>query len=732
MHKGSVDSRLVLSSELIWATPHLVQSVRREGLRWDEFLRVLVNDLAFGMTQEKWIDQLLREGNVGLAQELVKELNLQPSVASVFETEEREWLEMVEIAKKEASEYIETHIDDVTKGDQEEYEELLNLADKLSQEGAYGDAVSTLEQGLRALESVIERRQIATAQAFSNAESIVSEARVTFAATKPTRFSGGSTEYMRTRTLLLKADERLYSKDYTLAIEIARWVKAMCTGSNYPSSIVDELLLESPLGIEPQIKNEEILLKNEPFQVEQRNIPAFEQDWTREDDEYLIDNYDVLSNDQLMLRFHASESEIQQRILYLGLMHDREIGKQIRWRNPYVAGKPLRGKQVFVGREDVFTFIEDSLGPHKENEDRNLVVLLGHRRTGKTSILLQLRKNRREILEPRIPIFIDMEKLLPFPGGLPNFFWKLACSIQEELEDLEGIILPQPRGNEFTDPSWDFRQFLRRAEQAVGERGLVLMLDEFQAIEPRMALLDVDVYKMLRSIIQHDTRVDFILSGTMEMERLMHDYQAAMFGSAISKKIDFLDEEDARKLIIKPVQTYVTYSKNAVDLIVEAAAAHPYFVQLICWTLMRYLIDRGKSKVSASDVERILPRALEQGVHFNEIWATETTELERYVMAVVGELSPSRGSWCTVTKIEQRLRSEDQMPKNADEFDEALFNLTNRRILRHSDNGSAVRFQVDVFGHWVSANKPFEIVRRDIRAEEAAQRRRIGRQPKTR
>jgi hypothetical protein len=123
-----------------------------------------------------------------------------------------------------------------------------------------------------------------------------------------------------------------------------------------------------------------------------------------------------------------------------------------------VAGKPLRSKRVFVGREDVFSFIKDNLGSQHEGEDRNLTVLLGHRRTGKTSILLQLRKHRREILEPRIPIFIDMERLLPFPGGLRNFFWKLACCVQEEIEDLEGITLPRPIQDEFTDPSWNFRR----------------------------------------------------------------------------------------------------------------------------------------------------------------------------------------------------------------------------------------------------------------------------------
>jgi hypothetical protein len=729
MQRGNVSNQLILSDDSIWRTPHVVQSMRRGELRWDEFLRVLIRDLAFGTSREKWIDRLFQEGNIGLAGELVERLGLEGSTGAPVKLQEHDWQEMVELARDEAAQYIKQNSDEVTQDDIEAYEELLDMATEYVDEKAYGDAVSTLEQARKVVESSIERRRAAAAAAFAATEARVSKARATFAAAKVARFPGGPTEHARTKELLLKADDQLYRKNYTAAKEIAEWVEAMCKGQDYSAKAVEELL-SIPFVVEPIGAEAEPELEDEALAGEPEEELEFERSWTREDDEHLVDNYDVMSNAQLNLRFHATEAEIQRRLQYLGLVHDRETGKRVRWKNPYVAGKPLRGKRVFVGREDVFSFIEDSLGSYHEDEDRNLVVLLGHRRTGKTSILLQLRKHRREILEPRIPIFVDIEGLLPFPRGLRNFFWKLACCIQEEIEDLEGIRLPRPTVDKFAgDSAWKFQEFLHQAKQAVGDKGLILMLDEFQALEPRLSSLDVGVYKMLRSVIQHDPQVDFILSGTMEMDRMVRDYQAAMFGSAISKKIDFLDEKDARKLILLPVQSHITYNQDAVDLIVEVTASHPYFVQLICWTLMRYLVDRGKSKVSAYDVERILPMALERGVHFDEIWATDTTELELYVMAIVGELAPERGNWCKVSAIESKLEREGQMPNDPDDFDEAILNLTNRRIFRRSADGGAVRFQVDVFGQWVHTNKPFEVVRRDIRAEAAARRRRAERQP---
>lgn len=728
MERSNIRSDLILSDASTWQTPHVVQSVRRGGMHWDEFLRVLVQDLAFGKSQDRWIEQLLREGNIGLARELAERIN-QLSIQDQLEEQDQDWRQMIDVARTEATEYIGQQRDELRSGDLEEYEDLLDVAQLYADEAAYGDAVSALEQALRSVQSLVQRRRAAAAAAFAAAEGRVGKARALYAAVKPSRFPGGVAEQTRARQLLLKADDLLLARDYTNATQYAEWAEAMCNGQDYPTTTVDELL-RTATAVEPVSVTVEPFTEEDTILAGPEEKMVFERDWTTEDDEHLVDNYNVMSNGQLNLRFHTTEHEIEQRIKFLGLVHDRNTVKRVRWRNPYVAGKPLKGPRVFVGREDVFSFIEDSLGALNEAEDRNLVVLLGHRRTGKTSILLQLRQNRRELLRPRIPVFIDAEGLLPFPGGLKNFYWKLACCVQEELQDLEQIDLPRPSEERFSvDSAWKFRQFLDEVEHIVGDRGLVFMFDEFQALEPRVSLLDVDFYKMLRSVIQHDSRVDWILSGTMEMERMMRDYQSVLFGSAISKKIDFLDEKDARKLISLPVQSLVTYSQEAMDLIVDVTACHPYFVQLVCWTLMQYLIDRGKSKVSIRDVERILPIALDRGAHFDEIWVTETTELDRYVMAIVGEYTGARKSWCSLSIIEDRLKKERQMPTNLDDLYESILGLTNRRILRRGNDGSTVRFQVDVFGRWVYVNKPFEVVRRDIQAEAARQRRRVERQP---
>src|SRR5437763_14592807 len=93
--------------------------------------------------------------------------------------------------------------------------------------------------------------------------------------------------------------------------------------------------------------------------------------------------------------------------------------------NPYIAGNPVTGTEMFFGREDVFRFVRQTLiGKHRDN----VIVLYGQRRTGKTSVLYQMRHH----LDPRyLCIFMDLHGFAV--EGLSVFLWELANHISRIL-----------------------------------------------------------------------------------------------------------------------------------------------------------------------------------------------------------------------------------------------------------------------------------------------------------
>jgi type I restriction enzyme M protein len=726
MERGNVIKDLIISESNVWSTPHVIQELRRRELHWDEFLRIYIKDLAFGLSQQEWIENLLDEGNIGLGAELMVITRNEMVFSELLNRQSQQWADMYKYALDEANNYLREQSGEISENELSQFLEMLDLTEKYAEEKAYGDAYDATARAHELLKKIIEERKRSSEETYRQISMRVQEAGMKLMETPADKFPGGSKMLERSRKMHLIANTALINRDFTTAQRVAVWLDAILGGSTVPLREIDQLF---SANFTPVAKP---LVEELPRPIPEQEISStkFERDWSDEDDDYLIDNYDVLTNEQLKARFISTFSEIENRMLYLGLTIDRSKRIKLPIRNPYVAGKPIKSDKVFVGRDDVFEFIRDTLGAVTHDEDKNLCALIGHRRTGKTSLLLQLKGKKREILEPRIPVFVDIQGILPLISRLPtpNFFWKMSSFIVDGLAEFD-IEVQLPSQNEFEDPTIRFSKFLRDTVRATGNRGIVVMIDEFQAIEPTQSTLNVDIYHMLRHIIQHSSGVDFILSGTMEVERLIREYGAAMFGSAVTKRIDFLEERDARKLIVSPVKNLITYASEAEDLIVKLTACHPYFVQLVCLTLTSYLIERGKSKVFAHDVERIIPQVLERGIHFDELWTTDMQDMEKYLMAIVGELQSAKDNWCTINNIESRLRSEGCMPKDEARLIESIEKLRSRGILKTSEDGKDIRFYVTVFGKWVSSNKPLAIVRRDIQTDAARVNRRIDREP---
>src|SRR2546421_13032612 len=109
--------------------------------------------------------------------------------------------------------------------------------------------------------------------------------------------------------------------------------------------------------------------------------------------------------------------------------------------NPYIAGSPVTGAEMFFDREDVFDFICRTLiGQHRDN----VIVLYGQRRTGKTSVLYQTRSH----LDARyLCIFMDMHGFAL--EGLGGFLWELANHILRVLHRDYQMRLPLLQRGEF-------------------------------------------------------------------------------------------------------------------------------------------------------------------------------------------------------------------------------------------------------------------------------------------
>jgi hypothetical protein len=385
--------------------------------------------------------------------------------------------------------------------------------------------------------------------------------------------------------------------------------------------------------------------------------------------------------------------------------------------NPYVVGTPLKaGSALFFGREDVMEFLLD----HLSAAHRNNLVLIGQRRTGKSSLLKQLPLRLGKDFRP---VYLDGQALALDPG-LPAFLLAVATEISIALEE-HGEIIPPPEPAAFADnPTSVFEKgFLAAVRARLGGRHLLLLLDEFEELESavRRGTLDASVFPFLRHLIQHTDDFTVIFCGTHRLEELASDYWSVLFNISLYRHIGFLSREDSVRLIQEPVAEYgMRCDDLALEKIWRVTAGHPYFLQLIGHSLVNRHNRMQRSYVSVNDVNASVDEILAAGeAHFIYLWMESTREqkMALYAMSRLGG-----AGFLTPNQAAEAL-GDMGISVDADALDGAFRDLAARDIFaarQRSDSpfGKAYTWKLGLLGMWVEKSRPLDRILSEEKARE--------------
>ena len=367
--------------------------------------------------------------------------------------------------------------------------------------------------------------------------------------------------------------------------------------------------------------------------------------------------------------------------------------------NPYIAGAPVVEKRMFFGRERVFEWIENSLtGKYVDH----ILVLHGQRRVGKTSVLKHI-PNR--LPDRYIPVFIDLQGRVS--TTLDRFLHWLAREITRALKD-QGIEIDRPDRAAFeADPEHFESVFLPSIESKMGEYTLLLTFDEFDTFESTDAQegLAIPFMAILMRLMNHP-KLSFIFS-IGSSGRKLENMQAAytnFFKQALYRKISFLEQFDARDLIVKPVEGVLKYSDDAIRRIHKITSGHPYFVQLVCHELFSECQKNNQWQVDVDDVENILEAVVERGtVNLKFVW-DEASDLEKWILAILASDNENK----ELSNLEAQLKKQ-QVRFTRQELERSLLHLKEKDVLTDDNN-----FVIHLMEIWLKRNRPMEQVREEL------------------
>lgn len=373
--------------------------------------------------------------------------------------------------------------------------------------------------------------------------------------------------------------------------------------------------------------------------------------------------------------------------------------------NPYIVGTPLHaGSALFYGRDALVKSIQEDLTAVR----RHNLVLIGQRRMGKTSLLKQLQTRLDETL---IPVYLDGQAMALDPG-MAGFFLNMATEIVFALED-RGVPLTLPQIEQFEkNPAMSFeRTFLEEVLTHINGRHLLILFDEFEELENavRRGNLEQTVFSFLRHLMQHYDHLSFIFCGTHRLEELAADYWSVLFNISLYHHVGSLTQEEAYQLIQDPVAEYgLRYDDLSLEKIWRLTSGHPYFLQLLCHSLVNQHNRLEKSYMTIADINTAVDEILASGeAHFIYLW-NESSPHEKLTLFAISRLTPLTGR---VTPIEVRdYWIERGKSVEIRDCRQALHQLQLREILVAENSfeveeDSYYRWQLGLLGLWVEKYK---------------------------
>ncbi|MCB0112365.1 MAG: hypothetical protein KDE53_40855, partial [Caldilineaceae bacterium] len=358
--------------------------------------------------------------------------------------------------------------------------------------------------------------------------------------------------------------------------------------------------------------------------------------------------------------------------------------------SPYITGIPLTDQQaIFVGRTDISAKIEQLIADRR----RPPLLLYGQRRMGKTSLLLNL---RRLLPTTIVPLYIDLQGAPSQASNDSGFLYNLARNMIKAAKSHDGLLLPPlSRDDLAQDPFPQFDEWLDSVERVIGNNTLLLLLDEFEALDHALNSGRFDptlVLGMLRHLIQHRQRFKVLLAGSHTLDEL-HRWSSYFINVQVVK-IDYLHEFEARQLIEHPVADFsLRYKPAASQRVWDLTRGHPFLIQLLCEEIVALKNQQDPSQrrlANLVDVEAAIPQALDHGrLFFDDIQHNQLVQRDVDFLCYLA----AQGGGAVISQ-----EAVDTWMRQSKDASKTLATLLQRDLIEPSNGG--YRFQVELIRRW--------------------------------
>lgn len=305
---------------------------------------------------------------------------------------------------------------------------------------------------------------------------------------------------------------------------------------------------------------------------------------------------------------------------------------------PYRNGSAVKEASMFYGRDkDIESIIQQISDDSGKVLKGRCLALYGQTRTGKSSLLYHLERKLREInSEGNIIINVGSIGEENLSGNdITEFLYTLLDGLQyevnskhpllKELFDKEGIQIDPGKLLEHPEHAQlyfnDLFKKINRCFECLENHNynIIIMIDEFTYIYDWICrgIMTDRIMKFWKAFIQNNG-VFAIIIGQDHMMKFVGEKQFTNdFGSTDLRKVTYLCEEDAKRLMYEPIlltdengEKINRYREGALDRLYELTAGSAFLIMNLCSGLVDYLNQIHSVYITRAHVDDYLRKNL--------------------------------------------------------------------------------------------------------------------------
>ncbi|HWP45062.1 MAG TPA: hypothetical protein VNO14_17600, partial [Blastocatellia bacterium] len=274
--------------------------------------------------------------------------------------------------------------------------------------------------------------------------------------------------------------------------------------------------------------------------------------------------------------------------------------------------------------------------------------------------------------------------------------------------------LPQFDGR---NPYPVFIDFLDEVLAAIGDRTLLILMDEYELIEAKVdeGKLSAELFTFLAGLMDNKERLALIFTGSRRLEERDKKYWRELLRRSLFRKVGFLSDKDTMRLIMEPVANRVVYGRGVTDVIYRLTAGQPFYTQMICQNVVDYMNEHKQNWVTLGDLKHVIADIIDNPLPQMIYTWDALSDDEKLALSLLAEILPDGTAYATAYELRTSVKANEYPVNLSENTIRLTLEEMYRRELLDKDATDGFRFKLDLFRLWIRRSHSIWQVVKEVR-----------------